>query len=1003
MRFKGLLILIFVMRVVCSLYAQDPVHQRFTRDDGLPSNEIYSLYEDRHGYLWIGSDGGLTRYDGYDFITYSNKAQKSPALTSILEDKWGRIWVCNFAGQVFYVEDDSLYHFLPLESYQAHRLNHLVCLHDSILVMFAEYQFRYVDLSTGKDYAGPMVEDIYTFSKWDEKLTWTTAKGGVFRLNAQKIDTIHTPGSGKNRGEAMVGNPSLFEEFAYNSVKEVLLEIKDKVAVQIPYPQELGELLGFAAIGSRYLVGGVNGLTWMHKADKWQFDPSLMFREKSISNVLQDREGNIWLGTLDEGLIKVPDMGIRYWGDFPEPKLTAVEKGPDGTFLLGDQKGWITLWHPQKGALYRKAYSSTGGVNLIHYDAFRNGYWINGGANRGRLFKASPISGLQISPSEKRISLTISSKDVSIYKGSLIGVGSHAAHLNLSAAHMLDTTVSLEALKQLGYPIDVRTWPTSVTPSFHTSLGIWPGKRGWAVSWDSTRNPLRFWIAWGEVLEWYQKDGAGRAKSEENRDILARSLQWDRKQRLWASTSDAGIYVIEDTQVVKHLTSGDGLPSSICRKMAMWQDYAFVLTDGGLTRIHTQSYEIEVLDKFTGLLTNSLFDLVPDSSGLWTATEKGLQCIPHSTWEKADPNPQIRISGVGIWERDTLLQSRYVLEHDQNFLRVDYSGLSSTFGRHIKYRYRMLGQDSSWINVPGEIRTARFPEMTPGRYQFQVQASLLDGKTTSGVAVIDFIIKRPWWGQPIVWMLGGLALVLLMFGGFRLRVRQLKQQARIDRQLDDLRMRALQAQMNPHFIFNALNAIQHFFTEHQTEAALMYLARFARLIRTIFEHSRVEWVNLADELTFLKLYTDLEELRFGHKVQTEWLIAPEIDLEAYVLPPLLIQPVIENAFKHGLLHRPSGGMVSINFQLVPPGWLIVQVRDNGVGRKAARQYRKPASPEHRSAGLETIQERLGIHNGHFSRPDSLDAENLRITDRLDGDGKGAGTDVHLYIALKNLD
>ena len=219
-------------------------------------------------------------------------------------------------------------------------------------------------------------------------------------------------------------------------------------------------------------------------------------------------------------------------------------------------------------------------------------------------------------------------------------------------------------------------------------------------------------------------------------------------------------------------------------------------------------------------------------------------------------------------------------------------------------------------------------------------------------------------------------------------------------QLNELRAQALQTQMNPHFIFNSLNAIQHFLTTQDKENAMLYLARFAKLIRFIFEHSKQKTISLRKELEFLKLYLSLEKLRFEGKVETTTHIEANIlgKEDEIHLPPLLIQPLVENAFKHGLFHKNGEGNLYVSFSYTDPILECIIV-DDGVGRKKAAKMNQWKKRHHKSSGIKSTKERIELLNKTVATDITPKENQFKIIDLSDEFGNALGTKV--MIKLKN--
>jgi two-component sensor histidine kinase len=198
---------------------------------------------------------------------------------------------------------------------------------------------------------------------------------------------------------------------------------------------------------------------------------------------------------------------------------------------------------------------------------------------------------------------------------------------------------------------------------------------------------------------------------------------------------------------------------------------------------------------------------------------------------------------------------------------------------------------------------------------------------------------------------------------------RLRSQRDADKRVSDLQLKlseaktaTLRSQMNPHFIFNALNSIQSFTNKNRADLASDYLAKFARLLRKVLENSRSERIQLATELDTIELYLQMEVMRFQHKVRYRIRVDQQIDTEAIDIPPLLLQPFVENAIWHGLMHKPEGGMIDIEVEEFADRLLHITITDDGVGRAKAAEYKSRSSVTHKSFGTEVTAERISLIN-----------------------------------------
>jgi LytS/YehU family sensor histidine kinase len=209
----------------------------------------------------------------------------------------------------------------------------------------------------------------------------------------------------------------------------------------------------------------------------------------------------------------------------------------------------------------------------------------------------------------------------------------------------------------------------------------------------------------------------------------------------------------------------------------------------------------------------------------------------------------------------------------------------------------------------------------------------------------------------------------------------------------ELEIQALRSQMNPHFIFNCLNAINRFVLSHETEAASDYLTKFSRLMRMIMNHSRHSLISLADELEVLGLYLDMESLRFKNAFDYNIRLEGDIDAGEIFIPPLLLQPFVENAVWHGLMNKQERGKLFVDIQ-ERGGMLTVIIRDNGIGRKRAATLKSKSVEKYKSMGLQITAQRMALLGGK-EEPAHL----FEIEDLYDQDGNAAGTQVILKMKI----
>ncbi|MEM9835697.1 MAG: histidine kinase, partial [Bacteroidota bacterium] len=251
-----------------------------------------------------------------------------------------------------------------------------------------------------------------------------------------------------------------------------------------------------------------------------------------------------------------------------------------------------------------------------------------------------------------------------------------------------------------------------------------------------------------------------------------------------------------------------------------------------------------------------------------------------------------------------------------------------------------------------------------GNYTLHVRGFTNDGEQSKEELILPIRVKQPWYYRTWFLVLSQLLLIgsgyLLYQGRIRRIQREAENKRKTDRQLAELELMILRQQLNPHFIFNALGAIQNFIQSEKSQIATEYLADFAKLMRMFLESSKQSFIFIRDELELIRLYTSLERLRFQNRFDVHFDIDPEIDQDMEDIPSLLLQPFVENAINHGLFHLKQGGLLSISMQAGEDDEIICTVTDNGIGRKASAKLQKKSYRKHKSRATQIVTERLDI-------------------------------------------
>ncbi len=331
------------------------------------------------------------------------------------------------------------------------------------------------------------------------------------------------------------------------------------------------------------------------------------------------------------------------------------------------------------------------------------------------------------------------------------------------------------------------------------------------------------------------------------------------------------------------------------------------------------------------------------------------------------------------------------LQHYQNSISFSFSAQEYIFPERIEYAYQLTPLDKDWHYANYFNRKISFTNLAPGKYVFRLKAEMEGGNWDMEPVEYTVIIIPAWWqtGWFRLLYIIAAAAVIIYFAQKRIQfIRKTEQQkSKHEKELLELEAKALRAQMNPHFIFNSMNSIKSLINKNENDKAANYLTTFSKLIRTLFQNSDKREVSLYEELETCKLYTQLEKMRFGDKVEFVFDVDRTIDLKDFKVPALILQPFIENAIWHGLIPKETGGKVTISVRK-NDGAIQCIIDDNGIGREQSKQFKPQYEATYQSKGIGLTQSRLELDKLLNERDDAI-----FIIDKENENGQSGGTKV----------
>lgn len=972
-----LLLLIFPL----SLYSQNFSFRHYTAEDGLPSSEVYHVFQDSKGYIWFATDNGVSRYDGYEFHNFSeDDGLPDNTVFEIYEDYKGRIWFIPHSAMFSYFFNDSIFHY---------KFNHK--LQETVQFYSNPFKGSFAIDSTEKIYYGDRrngsfyIDSIGKITAIHEEKNFHAVIGinerfiinrPIARRSEKKkfaivrngIEVFSSDTNGifsssiKKQDNFFILNNNNNDFFVAN---DVLVKIKNLTDTDITSIPSTGIYL-YVDDHNNLWVGTRSGVLFFKNSEILD-SPNIFLKNRSITSILKDHEGGFWFTTLLDGAYYIPNLSVKYLNNDP-----LFNKGANSLYIQ-NKKFWIA----SNNSLYEIS-SETKTIQLdkeniiikkIHYDSLNNKMWI--------------LSRYLYSIQNNEIT-----KANLIYKNTFI-----------NSAQPKDIIVNR----------DGKIW-------IATSRGLYKfvGKNDFITIKNNKSIKINA-ICFNQdenIIYCGTNDGLWQYRTDNNSfeyvgDELNLSSQIEcilknkYQQNIWFGTKSDGIKIYSNDTVALEITTNEGLSSNSITTLNQIGNIIWVGTINGLNKIELGNpdnildYSITNYSKIHGLLSNEIQDVFANDTVLFIASKKGVNLIKHKNLTTNKTPPNIYFKNIKILDKDTIVKDYYELPYNQNSIYIEYAGLMYRNNAEKRYKYKLnqKGEDSNWKETNDNFLRLSF--LPAGSYYLKVKAINEDGVESTHPAELNFTINPPFWKTWWFSSLLILFIVIITYFLFKSRVNELNKRSTIEKNLlkevNKFRQQALSQQMNPHFIFNTLNSIQFFIYENNNDKSVHYLSKFAKLMRTVLENSQYETISIQKELNALALYLDLESLRFKDGFNYKIDVSLEIDPEVYHIYPLILQPYIENSIWHGLYHKQGEKNLLIKFENNDENFLCI-IEDDGVGREKSFEINKNYREKHKSLGTKITNKRIEAINKLYNRNFSIDYIDLK-----DQNGAPSGTRVLLRI------
>lgn len=1037
-------IIVTLLCFPCFGYSQQGNYSffNFSEKDGLTDKIIYSCTQDNSGRIWIGAANGLYYYDGYKFISMKSTKdvpghQISNILTTVYRDTNGLLWLSSLnALQLFNPKSNIFFSF----NYTNKHIQELIksiptCFYrDSKGNMWIATQKKYwYRLNVAKQEVRCFVPKDFRVNE-DTKFTskiveskdgklWAITHHGVYQFDvAGKITPYFY-----QENEKPLRN--YHEQAFYDSKRDCI-----------------------------WIGSGFDGITKFDiKNKKFSFNPLIEKKTFNanpahyITQVAPKSEDEIWFSAGGLGIynIKTQKSQIFFQDNAEE---YGFKNNPIASLYNDKEKNlWICSYSGLSQFSWQNnqirkipLFNSKANYTVEPYstlDYKENDILIANNTSNGLLWWQDTLQKLTVienpfykgKPRELKGIISIHrTRTGKIFAAS----AEHFFELNTASNQLIPHTL-LDQLQQPVHNI------TRIISDSHENLYLFSPNNGFYIydkqsekvmhfnEWDVDSNVKKedssnlicprfvdkyddVWFTlvqgvykWDHSSRKFEKFANGKAKNTQALLSQSAAILQDKKGDYWITSRDNGIYQLKinngTTTLLNYNKENCGLPSDYCNSIVLdKKGFLWIGTLAGLVKFDPIAKEvISVLKKQNGLFYSNIdvvVNLIRDRD-IVISHYGGLSVLNVEDYKWNTKKANVVFTAMKILDKKVNLENiseEIQLRYNENFIRFEWFCDGLTNSNQNQYSYQLKGFEEEWTTT--NINAVSFSSLPSGTYEMLVKARNNDGYW-GNIKKISFVIIPPfwktWWFYALV--IGIVVGILYLF--YYYKTEQLKKEERLKSQfvqdLASLEMKALRAQMNPHFIFNSLNSIQKFILKNDTFAASQYLTKFSKLIRLILDHSNQNYIPLSSEIELLKLYTEIEALRFDNQFQYEFVIGNDLNTNASLIPSMIIQPYIENAIWHGLLHKETIGKLWVQIAKYGEDCIKVVVEDDGIGRRKAQESKSKQILKKKSYGMDITHNRIDILN-------KMENKNTicSIIDLEDAKKNPLGTRVELIIPFK---
>ncbi|MEP6846138.1 MAG: histidine kinase [Panacibacter sp.] len=909
------IIILVLTGMAFSLTAQSPGKRIFTltgREGDEP--KILTIYQNRQGYILLGTTKGLYRFDGLEFYKY-NQSQGTPVVVTAISEVGNQLWVGFDSGHLGILNNNIIQ---PLAFEEGHPKkpirkilydkNGIVWIATAGEGLFYIKNKRMYNINTDDGLSDNYVYDI------------TLAANGVIKAATDRgLNIISLSGNKKNIQifsskdglpdnilRCIADTPNTVSWMGMQDAGVICLDNNLSVLASTNN-WYYGQVNDVVATSSQLFIATEDNGLLVYDHDKNNKITTLSYHDerlKKINCLFRDRESNVWASG-DNFLMRTAGSNIEMLYKLPKPSAEKVHS----ILHAADKSIWVNngnnisrisrngdKWEQKN---YRIKNISNTDISCLYQDA-RGTIWI-GTLGKG-IVLFNPTTGAQKSIQDD--SLLINSNIISISGR--------------------DSTVWISGFEGI---VCAKLQNDSIVYTNYTGIE------------DIGSNYINYIFPDNKGRVWFATDGKGLTIFDKGKfsslqqqtakfgNVIYRVVE-DPFNNIWYSTYKNGLVKYNGNSWYNY-TALQGLSDINITGLACARDNIIVLHHNKLDIINAKTGAITYIDDEQGIgnINTDFNAYTTDSEGNLYFISDSTICRYHASYNVA-LEPTILIDNIQLFLNDVQVQNGHSFDYDQNTISFHYSGLYYSHPEKIMYQYKLEGYDKDWVNT--KDKTKNFPQLPPASYTFRVRASLNNNFTAAHEASFMFVVEKPFWVN--IWFV--LLCIAIAIGAIFIIIKSREKAINKFNRLEGEKIRSqletLRSQINPHFLFNSFNTLISEIEENPS-TAVTYVEKLSDFYRSIVMNREKDLILLQEELSIVKDYAFIQQKRYGKAVQIINTITDEQG-ESYYITPLALQLLIENAIKHNVVSL--GTPLNIELYINADEYLIVR---NNITKKLQKE------------------------------------------------------------------